>query len=155
MPFDKSIKQGGKEFPSLFNLMMKSAFRKLQKEWNDQEKGVKLRGNEANHEQEKVSHMIFADNCYLSADTKSQMLKMIGDASGRLKEKGLDWTEDEMELMSECLQGKVEDLWIVDGGKEYRIKEVDSSRAMGALITKEADPMSALKFRMNKADKAM
>ena len=29
--FDKSIKQGGKESPSLFNLMMKSIFRKLQK----------------------------------------------------------------------------------------------------------------------------
>ena len=34
------------------------------------------------------------------------MLKMIGDASGRLKEKGLDWTGDEMELMSEGLEGK-------------------------------------------------
>ena len=54
-----------------------------------QEMGVKLRGNEADHEKEK-SHMIFADNCYLFAETKSEMLKMIGDATGRLKEKGLD-----------------------------------------------------------------
>ena len=85
--------------------------------------------------------MILADNCYFSAETKSQMLKMIGDDTGRLKEKGFDWKEDEMELMSWGLEGKVEDLWIVEGGKEYRIKEVDSSRAMGALIT-----MIAMRF---------
>ena len=51
--------------------MLKSAFRKLQKEWKDQERGVKLRGNEADHEKEKVSHMIFADNCNLSAEKQS------------------------------------------------------------------------------------
>ena len=83
------------------------------------------------------------------------MLKMIGDATGRLKEKGLDWKADEMELMSWGLEGKFEDLWIVEGERESRIEEVDSLRAMGALILKEADSTSALKFRMNKADKAM
>ena len=30
IPFDKSIKQGGKESPSLFNLMMRSTFKTLQ-----------------------------------------------------------------------------------------------------------------------------
>ena len=48
--------------------------------------------------------MILADNCYFSAETKSQMLKMIGDATGRLKQKGFDWKEDEMELMSGALR---------------------------------------------------
>ena len=35
------------------------------------------------------------------------------------------------------------------------IGEVEALKAMGALITKEADSMSAVKFRMNKADKAL
>ena len=30
IPFDKSIKQGGRESPCLFNLMMRSVFRRLQ-----------------------------------------------------------------------------------------------------------------------------
>ena len=38
--------------------------------------------------------------------------------------------------------------------KNYIIKEVTTRQAMGALISKEADSMSALRFRMNKADKA-
>ena len=35
------------------------------------------------------------------------------------------------------------------------IREVEALMAMGALITKEADSMSAMKFRMNNADKAL
>ena len=35
------------------------------------------------------------------------------------------------------------------------IREVEALKAMGALITKEADFMSAMKFRMNKADNAL
>ena len=35
--------------------------------------------------------MIFADNCYLFAETKSQMLKKIVDAIANLKERALDW----------------------------------------------------------------
>ena len=35
------------------------------------------------------------------------------------------------------------------------IKEMNSLKTMGALITKEADSMSAMKFRVNKAGKAM
>ena len=34
------------------------------------------------------------------------------------------------------------------------IGEVETLKAMGALLSKEADSMSAVKFRMNKADKA-
>ena len=72
------------------------------------------------------------------------MLKMIGDATGRLKERGLDWKEDEMELIFWSLEEKVEDLKIVEGGKKYIMKEVDSLRTMGALMTREADSMSAV-----------
>ena len=35
------------------------------------------------------------------------------------------------------------------------IKEMESLTAMRALITKEADSKGAMKFRMNKADKAL
>ena len=47
------------------------------------------------------------------------------------------------------------DLHIEDGGKKYVIKEVETLGAIGALISKEADFMSAMQFRMNKADKAL
>ena len=72
---DKSIKQGRKESPSLINLMMKSIFRKPQTEWKDLGMGVTLRRSEADQEEEKVSHMIFADKCYLFAETKKSDAK--------------------------------------------------------------------------------
>ena len=55
IPLDRSIRQGGKESPCLFNLMMKSIFRKIQREWDGQQLGVKMSGSE----EERMSHMIF------------------------------------------------------------------------------------------------
>ena len=83
------------------------------------------------------------------------MLEMMCDATENLNGRGLDWKEDQMELISWGREKQVGDLEIEEGGKKYMIKEVDSLRTMGALITKEADSMSAMKFRINKADKGM
>ena len=74
--------------------------------------------------------MIFADNCYLFAESKEQILKMIGDATEELKKRGLDWKEDQMELISWNFYEDVEDLHIEDGGKKYVIKEVETLKAM-------------------------
>ena len=100
IPFDKSIKQGGKESPCLFNLMMRSLFRTLQEKWKVLRMGVKTRHSGARQEEDRVSHMIFADNCYLFAESKEQILKMMGDATEELKKRGLEWKGDQMELIS-------------------------------------------------------
>ena len=60
---DKSIKQGGKESPCLFNLMMRSVFRALQEEWKVLRVGFNTRNSGGRQEEDRVSHMIFADNC--------------------------------------------------------------------------------------------
>ena len=91
IPFDKSIKQGGKESPCFFNLMMRNVFRALQEEWKVLRMGVKTRKSVGRQEEDRVSHMIFADNCYLFAESKEQILKMIGDATEELKKRGFDW----------------------------------------------------------------
>ena len=36
--------------------------------------------------EDRASHMIFADNCYLFAESNEQILKMIGDATEETKE---------------------------------------------------------------------
>ena len=99
IPFDTSIKQGGKESPCLFNLMIRSVFRTLQQKWHVLRMGVKTRKSGAQQQEDRVSHMIFADNCYLSAVSKEQILKLIGDATEELKKRGLDWKEVQMELI--------------------------------------------------------
>ena len=53
------------------------------------------------------------------------------------------------------LEEKVGDLAVVFREKEYKIKEVGALQAMEALITKEADSMSAMTFRMMEAEKAL
>ena len=61
-----------------------------------------------------------------------------------------------MELISWGFYEEVRETYILKTeAKKYVIKEVATLKAMGALISKGADFMSALKFRMNKADKAL
>ena len=54
--FDKSIKQGAKESPCLFNLMMRSVFRALQEEWKVLRMGVKTKNNVGRQEEDSESH---------------------------------------------------------------------------------------------------
>ena len=62
--------------------------------------GVKIRNSVGRHEEDRINQMIFADNCYLFAESKEQIIKMIEDATEELKKKRLDWKEEEMELIS-------------------------------------------------------
>ena len=134
---------------------MRSVFKTFQEQWKMLQMGIKITGSPTGHVEERVSHMIFADNCLIFVESKEQIFKMIGDATEELKKKGLDWKEDQMELISWGLDEKIGDLKIEEGGKEHVIKEVDSLKTLGAIITKKADSKSAMKFRMNKAGKAM
>ena len=56
--FDKSIKQGGRESPCLSNLMMKSVFRSIQKDWEEQQLGVNIRRSEEENESHDLSRQL-------------------------------------------------------------------------------------------------
>ena len=71
-PFDNSIKQGGKESPCLLKLMMRSVIRVLQEERKRMRMGVKIRNSVRRQEEDRISHTIFADNCYLFAESKNK-----------------------------------------------------------------------------------
>ena len=134
---------------------MRSVFKTLQEKWNDMRIGVKMRNSEGQQKEDRVSHMIFADNCDLFAASKEQIRKMIVDTTEVLRKRGLDWKEDQMEMISRGFRDKVGDLLSDAGGKKYLINEVEAREAMGALITRESDSMSAMKLRMSKADKTL
>ena len=72
----------------------------LQEEWKVLRMGVKMRNSEVRQKEDRVSHMIFADNCYLFAESKQQTSKMIGYATEELKKRGLDSKEEQMEMIS-------------------------------------------------------
>ena len=81
---------------------------------------------------------------------------MIADTTEELRKRGLDWKEDQMELIAWGFERKMKiSIFIEAGVKSYTIKEVEALQAMGALITQEADSMCAMSFRMMKADKAL
>ena len=69
----------GKEIPCLFNMMMRSVFRPLQEKWNGMRMCVTMRNSEGQHKERRVSHMVFADNCYLFAASKEEIREMVAD----------------------------------------------------------------------------
>ena len=68
--------------------MMRSVFKKLQEKWKMQRMGVRTMSSERRQEEERVNHMIFADNCYIFAESKEQILRLIENAREELKKKG-------------------------------------------------------------------
>ena len=62
IPFDRTIKQGGKERPFIFNMVMKNISVALQKKWHDEGRGVTMRRSHDTIEMRKVSHFIIADD---------------------------------------------------------------------------------------------
>ena len=79
---------------------MKSVFKTSQEKCEIIRIGVKTKNSGHRQDEDRVSHIIFADNYYIFAESKEQVFKTIGDATEELKKKGLDWKEDQMELMS-------------------------------------------------------
>ena len=81
-------------------------FQNIAGKWNGMRMGVKMRISEVRQKEDRVSHMIFADNCYLFAKSKEQISKMLLDATEELSKRGLDWKEDQMEMISRGFRKK-------------------------------------------------
>ena len=60
-----------------------------------------------------------------------------------------------MELMAWGFEEEVGDVLFDYGGRRYKVKDVKALQAMGAMITQDADSMSAMRLRMRKADEAL
>ena len=116
--YDFCFQQGGKESPCLFNLVMKSIFKTLQEKWQEVQMEIRTQRNWHQHERDRITRMIFADNCYIFAEKREQMLNIIEDATLGVEKKGQEWKEGQMELISWRLNGEVGDLCLKDGGKE-------------------------------------
>ena len=111
-------------------------------------------GEGQQEEEDRVCRMIFADNSFLFASSEEEIRKMIADTTEELRKRGLDWKEDQMELMGGCCEGKLE-MFLWELTKEStEVRRLEPFRPWAAMITKEAGSMSAMRFRMMKADGA-
>ena len=80
-----------------------------------------MRTNEGQEEERRVSHMFFADNCYLFVASKEVIRRMIVDTTEELRKRGLDWKEDQIEMMAWGFEWRSGDLPIEVGEKKHVI----------------------------------
>ena len=55
---------------------------------------------------------------------------MIEDTTDELRRRGIDWTEDQMEMMAWDFKEAMEDVLFDHGDRQYRVKEVKALQAM-------------------------
>ena len=96
--------------------MMRSVFRHLQEQWDNEKMGVEMSTNGGQDSECRVSHMIFADNCYVFAASKEEIEKMMEDTTEELRRRGIDWTEDQMEMMARGEKEAMQDV-LFDHGR--------------------------------------
>ena len=75
-----------------------------------------MRNSEGQQKEDRVSYMIFADNCYLFAESQEQVVKIV-DATEELRKRGLDWKEAQMYIISWDFVKKLEICSFDAGGK--------------------------------------
>ena len=97
--------------------------------------------------------MIFADNCFLFTSREKSWRWLLTSLKNSGKE-ALTGKKTKRRQRLGVFMEKKRDVLLDVGERKYRIKDVEALQAMGATITKEADPMSAMRFRMMKADRA-
>ena len=127
----QSSKVGRKAQPCS-TLIMGSVFKPLQEKWKEEKMGVRMRTGEGQQEEYRVSHMIFADHCYLFAASEEEIRKMIADTTEELRKRGSDWKEFQMELMAWGFGGKIGDVLLDVDERKNRIEEVETLQVMGA-----------------------
>ena len=112
----------------MFNMMMRSVFKPLQEKWNNEKVAVKMRINTG----QKRRVWGQPERCYLLAASREEIRMMIEDTTEELRKRGLDWKEDQMELMTWGFEEEVGDVLFDYGGRRYKVKEVKALAGHGS-----------------------
>ena len=88
----------------------------MQESWRRKGFGVGLRVSLNQKEETKVTHIIFADSCNLVSSARSELCKMVMEATIELMRRGLFWKKDEMEFMPWGVEGGIAGNVILEHG---------------------------------------
>ena len=134
-----SIKQGGKESPTVFNMVMRCWVGTLSTAWKERQ-GYKTRaGAEGEDDELLISHMIFTDNCFILASSRTMLLEMAQIATEKIVQCDLQWKTNERQY---ACWGSAD-----MNGVDYNVPRVQEVLVVGSLLPKEADTMSAMGHR--------
>ena len=92
--------------------------------------------------------MVIAGNCHFLAGSRGNF----AEATGAEVEHGSEWKSEELEY---ACWGQDEEPQTVRSEHKDEEYFIPSLSVMGSLLTRETDTMCPMRFRMNKADKAL
>eukprot|EP00973_Karenia_brevis_P020832 2862981-Karenia_brevis.AAC.1 len=108
--FNRAVRQGGVEAPWLFNLTMRMLIALCLPAWKSEGCGIEL------PDVGRTTHLIWADNIYLLANSTKQASNMFTALSQQLLRRRMTWKEQSLQLLSVGCRRLVRDLAVsVDG----------------------------------------
>ena len=95
-PFSGALRQGGKDGPFSFNLVLRMIFHHLHECWvaPHRDYGIDVCGT-------RLTHVAWSDNIFLIAANRHQLAEMLRDLTLCLKAHGMDWKE-RRDVLSSC-----------------------------------------------------
>ena len=97
--WDKSLRTGGTESPIAFNLVAIAMWRDVVARFDTAQMGYEIPDVHNPAQYLHYSHALWADNVFLVAKSAAEAQKMTDDFTSALRDWGMEWKEDSLELM--------------------------------------------------------
>ena len=95
VPYTKGGRQGGSETPFIWNRLLDSIMTPLAKEWENRGYGLQMPS-----EAPRLTHLIWADNIWIIAESITQARKMMKMLTGALLARRLVWKDGSLEFLA-------------------------------------------------------
>jgi len=163
-PFNKSLKIGSIEAPSIWRLTIYSIFAELVPLWHESGFGLILdatydESGEVRRSDKLITHFVWADNIYLVARTYFMLQKMVQAVSAMLTDRGLFWKESSLRFMTS--KDSTPQSFVLNTLNHEKketamiVKQVHEMEVLGSLIDSKGSTGAALSHRLVKASGAL
>lgn len=145
VPFNKCLKQGGKESPPIFRDGLIAVLMPTIRRWKRLKIGVDMDGF-------LLNHLIWADNIFLFAETQQQLRMMILEIGNELEKAKMHWKADSLKIMSTDNEDLLPDT-IRQGRRVFKIEKVDKMMVLGTEVDQRGCSKTSAIYRMKVAEK--
>ena len=131
-------------------MVMRYRLRPLSAVWKERRQGHETHPGTRDEDDDLLtSHMMFADNCYILASSRSNVRRRTS-YSATLERRA-------KERQHACCSSALDemDLEFTMNDVEYKIPRVQEMLVVGSLLSNEADTMSAMRHHLNRAMSSM
>ena len=141
-------KQGGKETPDVWNVLVETAMEDLVRSWSSRHFGFDF------GDDQRLTHLVWADNIFLVAASADQLSTMCQELTNLISAVKLSWKESSLQYMrggpGADETGDID--LSISGGATMTIKFVDNMEVLGVLLDHRGSSTCSFEHRQQKGE---